>query len=77
MYRNSTEHAGVDVVWADDCGLDVLAVALHEHLSPESLVYTDSCEFAGAVVHQLVGAVVPGQAGHVHDVALSVVQHVR
>ena len=43
---------------------------------PERLVQSDGGKLAGTVVHQLVGAAVARQAGHVDDVALLLVNHV-
>ena len=76
-YLNSSKHSSGDVVGTDDRGLDILRVTLDKQLHSQSLVETNSSELGGAVVHQLVGAAVPRQTGHVDQVPLLVVDHVR
>ena len=70
------EHAGVDVVRADDGRPDGVAVALHEQLHPQRLVQPHRRELGGAVVDQLVGAAVARQARHVDQVAALLADHV-
>ena len=50
---------------------------LNEKFHPERLVQSDGRKLGGAVVDQLVGPAVSGQAGHVHDVAVLPGDHGR
>lgn len=73
---NTVKHPRVDVVRADDRRLDVLGMALGLELDAEGIVQADGGELGAAVVDELVGPGVAGQAGDVDDVTLLVGNHV-